>query len=52
MYVYTRTSFNSTMPTAEVKPAEVKIVVWLPLLKTTMEIYEKDYNPAWMKRFN
>ena len=22
-----------------------KIIVWVPLIKTTMEIYEKDFNP-------
>lgn len=27
---------------------ENKIIVWVPLLKTTMEINEKDFNPAWM----
>lgn len=25
-----------------------KIVVWVPWLKTTMEINEKDFNPVWM----
>jgi hypothetical protein len=27
---------------------EKKIVVWVPCLKTTMEIAEKDFNPVWM----
>ena len=25
-----------------------KIVVWVPFLKTTMEINERDFNPVWM----
>ena len=25
-----------------------KIVVWVPCLKTTMQINEKDFNPEWM----
>ena len=25
--------------------ADKKIVVWVPLIKTTMEIREKDFNP-------
>jgi hypothetical protein len=25
-----------------------KIVVWVPFLKTTMEINERDFNPGWM----
>ena len=30
------------------KQDEKKIVVWIPFLSTTMEINEKDFNPAWM----
>ena len=29
-------------------PQEKKIVVWVPCLKTTMEIAERDFNPAYM----
>ena len=29
-------------------PKEKKIVVWVPFLKTTMEINERDFNPGWM----
>ena len=29
-------------------PKEKKIVVWVPCLKTTMEIAEKDFNSGWM----
>ena len=29
-------------------PQDKKIVVWIPFLKTTMQINEKDFNPEWM----
>lgn len=30
------------------KQDKKKIVVWIPFLSTTMEINEKDFNPAYM----
>ena len=32
----------------QIPPQEKKIVVWVPCLKTTMEIAERDFNPAYM----
>jgi len=44
---FNRQTSDTTMPD-QIPPQEKKIVVWVPFLKTTMEINERDFNPGWM----
>ena len=38
----------TTSKSLEVTHIKRKIVVWVPFLKTTMEINEEDFDPVWM----